>query len=217
VKGRLYENEGAARDSALYTLRMSLATICRMLAPITPFFSEECYSYLGAGSVHAAGWPDISFTDADADRKGALLSEVVSEVRRFKHDNGMALNAPLGSVFVYTAEEIDDAGDASCALNATVTWSTEEPQLERVISDVDFSMAVIGPKLRNKARGFMDAVRTLSEDDLSSGVSHVAVDGEDIAVPEGAYELVYAYRVAGEEVDVLTLDDGVIVTVLRTA
>lgn len=217
VKGRLYEDEGPARDSALYTLRLSLATICRMVAPITPFFSEECYSYFSCGSVHAAGWPDLSFADADADQKGALLSNVVSEVRRFKHDNGLALNAPLGSVFVYAPDAVDDAGDASRALNATVSWSTEEPQLERIISDISFSMAVIGPQLRNKARGFMDAVRALSEDDLRGGASHVTVDGEEVAVPEGAYEPVYAYRVAGKEVDVLTLDDGVIVTVSRTA
>ena len=217
VKGRLYENEGPARDSALYTLRLSLATICRMLAPITPFFSEECYSYFSAGSVHTAGWPALSFADADADKNGALLVEVVSEVRRFKHDRGMALNAPLGAVCVYVADAFDDAGDASRALNATVTWSTDKPQLEEVISDVDFSMAVIGPSLRNKARGFMDAVRALSEDVLSSGVSHVTVDGEEIAVPEGAFDLVYAYRVAGEEVDVLTLNEGVIITVSRTA
>jgi len=217
VKGRLYEEEGPARDSALYTLRTALATICRMFAPITPFFSEECYSYLDAGSVHAAGWPDLSFIDADAYRNGALLAEVVSEVRRFKHDNKMALNAPLGSVFVYVDREIDDAGDASRALNATVIWTTEKPELERVISDVKFSFGVIGPALRNKARGFMDAVRALSEEDLVRGVSHVTVDGEEVAVPEGSFELVHSFRVAGKDVDVLTLNDGVIVTVSRTA
>ncbi len=217
VKGRLYEDEGPARDSALYTLRAALATICRMFAPITPFFSEECFSYLNEGSVHAAGWPDLSFVDMDAARNGALLVEVVSEVRRFKHDNGMALNAPLGQVVVYANEGIEDAGDASRALNAKVSWTTEKPHLEQVVSDVNFSMGIIGPALRNKARGFMDAVRALPEADLRNGVSHVTVDGEEVAVPEGAFEPVYVYRVAGATVDVLTLKEGVIVTVLRIA
>ncbi len=58
----------------------------------------------------------------------------------------------------------------------------------------------------------------LSEEDLCCGVSSVTVDGEEVAVPENAYEPVYSFRVAGEEVDVLTLNDGgVIVTVSRTA
>lgn len=212
VKGRLY-GDGTGRGSALYALRTSIDALCRMLAPITPYFAEECYSILTGKSVHEQSWVDFEFSDEDALVQGDLLSKVVSEVRRYKHDEKMALNAPLGHVVVYTPYEIDDCGDASATLSANVEWKCEKPDLQKVVSDVRFNFGLIGPKFRKQANAYMNAVRALSDEEKVNPPKTVVVEGAETEVLENSFEPVYAFRVAGEDVDVLQVSEDVIITV----
>ena len=206
VKGRLY-SDGPKRESACVTTRIILDTLCRVLAPFTPYFAEEVYSYLDNGSVHKQPWVTPDSTYQKGEQKGEIVVAVVSEVRRYKHDNGLALNAPLGRVTVYAKTDIDDDGDASRALNADVVYITGEANLQQVVSGISFNMGVIGPKLRNKAKAFMAAVESLSQQEKSALPSVIIVDGEEIAVPENACSLQLQYMVEGEAVDVREVND----------
>jgi valyl-tRNA synthetase len=154
VKGRLY-SDSPERDGACVAIRTSLDAICRMLAPFTPYFAEEVWSYMGDGSVHQQPWVNFSYKDEEAESSGEILIQVVSEIRRYKHDKGLALNAPIGKVTVYTTVPIDDAHDASLASNCTLTWKVGIPELTQVVSGLKFDMGIIGPKLRGKAKRFM--------------------------------------------------------------
>ena len=216
VKGRLY-GDGVGRGSALFVLRSCVDALCRMLAPITPFFAEECYSHLTAGSagIHSQPWVKSTFRDDDAREKGELVVKVISEIRRYKHDEGLALNAPLGRLTVYAPVGIDDGGDASATLNADVEWRSDKPGLQKVVSGVSFNMGLIGPKLRNRAKGYMDAIRSLSDEEKVSPPAAVVVDGEEIGVIPGSFEPQFSFRVAGEEVDVLQVADDVIATIRK--
>lgn len=213
VKGRLY-SDGAGRASALYALRTTIDALCRMLAPFTPFFAEECYTILTGGkSVHKQSWVDFDYVDKLALDEGDLVVKVVSEIRRYKHDAGMALNAPLGHVVVYTPFEINDGGDCASAINANVEFKCEKPKLTRAVSDVKFNFGVIGPKLRKQASGYMNAIKALPEDQILNPPKTVKVDGAEIEVIADSFEPVYSFSVEGEKVEVLTLSEDVIVTV----
>ncbi len=209
AKGRLYAKEGG-RASAASALRMTMDVLCRLLAPIIPHFAEECYHALNGRSVHREAWPDFAYADNEARRHGDLLVKTVAELRRYKHDRGMALNAPLGHVTIYAPESVDDAGDAGRALAADARWRTGTPSLEEIADGVDFNMAVVGPALRKQARGFMEAVRALPPELLKNPPATVTVDGEEIPVLAGSFAPKIAYRVAGEDVDLLTLGDVVV-------
>ncbi|NLA38605.1 MAG: valine--tRNA ligase [Methanomicrobiales archaeon] len=209
VKGRLYTEEDS-RASACSALRTTIDILCRILAPIIPHFAEECYHNLTGGSVHAAAWPDFVYDDDEARRHGDLLVKTVADLRRYKHDRGMALNAPLGHVVIYAPDPVDDAGDAGRALAADLQWITGTPQLEEVVSGVEFNMAVIGPALRRLARPFMDAVQALPPELLRNPPAALMVNGEEIVVPPDSFTPKTAYQVAGEEVDVLTFEDVVV-------
>jgi valyl-tRNA synthetase len=215
VKGRLYSG-GKERDGACRTLAIALDTLCRLLAPFTPHFAEECYSSLDKGSVHAQRWPATSSDDEAAICEGDMLATVVAEVRRFKHENGIALNAPLGKVTIFSSHTIDDAGDASRTLNADVHWRSDPARLERVIRDISFNMAVIGPALRQQAKGFMAAVRALPPEQVRCPPETILVEGEEIHVPPEAFTPRYDYLEEGALVDVITIGD-VIVTIQKTA
>ncbi|MDT8357887.1 MAG: valine--tRNA ligase [Methanomicrobiaceae archaeon] len=216
VKGRLY-SDAPGRASAAVALRIALDAIFRMLAPFTPFFAEECFSYLSGESVHRQGWPGIRGEDPESLQKGDLVARVVSEVRRYKHDRGMALNAPMKKVVIYTPFPVDDAGDAARALNADVEWRCDAPMLDRVQSDIRFDMSVIGPRFRGKARAFMEAVRGLPAEELEHPPETVVVDGEPLSVPEGAFSPEFSYTVEGEKVDLIEIGADVIVTVRRSS
>ena len=215
AKGRLYSDD-SGRDSACRALTTTLDTLCRLMAPFTPHFAEECYAHLGRGSVHSAGWPACGYDDPGAARDGDLLTRVVAELRRYKHERGLALNAPLGKVTIFSPLFGDDSGDAARALNAEVVWRRETARLEKVMGDVQFNMAVIGPAFRKQARAFMDAVRALPPESLENPPDSIEVDGTAMPVPEDAFSLTYTYMEEGEKVDVLNVGD-VIVTIQHTA
>lgn len=214
VKGRLYSDD-AERASACRALTTTLDALCRLLAPYVPHFAEECWAQFREGSVLVQPWPAFSCEDEEAERIGDRLVSLTAELRRYKHDLGLALNAPFGNLAIYAPEKVDDAGDVARALNAAIAWRTGEPRLEKVPAGVEFNMAVIGPALRKGAKGFMQAVEALPADQLQNPPATVIVGGAEVAVPENAFTPKFAYQVEGEAVDVLTI--GEVTVTLRRA
>ncbi|MCX6691512.1 MAG: class I tRNA ligase family protein, partial [Methanoregula sp.] len=213
VKGRLYTHD-ASRKSACLVLHTAYDALCRMLAPFVPYFSEECYSYLDCGSVHKQPWVTFTYADDAAQREGDLLVKVVAEVRKYKHDCGLALNAPLGKVTVYAPHTVNDEGDTGRTLNAAVHWRTDTAKLDRVVTDIAFNRAVVGPAFRKQASAFMTAVKSLSPEELAHPPKTIRLDGADIAIPENAFTPKYSYMEEGAQVDVITVGD-VIVTIAK--
>ncbi|WP_037609536.1 valine--tRNA ligase [Streptacidiphilus rugosus] len=82
---------GAAADVTRRVLGEVLDVTLRLLHPITPFVTEALWTTLTGGeSVVVAEWPaDSGFRDADAEREIELLQQVITEVRRFRAEQGL--------------------------------------------------------------------------------------------------------------------------------
>jgi valyl-tRNA synthetase len=206
VKGRLY-TRGPGQESAGRALRITLDALCRMLAPFVPYFAEECYSCLGGDRVHHQSWVDLVFEDTAARSDGDTLIALVAELRRYKHDRGMALNAPMGRIVIYAGRFMDEAGDASRALNADIWWRKETPSLERELKEIRFNMGVIGPRFKKQARAFMEAVRALPVEQLVQPPRTLSLDGEEITVPEDSFTPLFTYIVEGRRVDLIRIGE----------
>jgi len=66
--------------------------VLRLLHPVIPFVTEELWTALTAGeSIVVSDWPvaDKSLVDDPAELEIALLQRVVTEVRRFRSDQGL--------------------------------------------------------------------------------------------------------------------------------
>ncbi len=213
VKGRLYQQD-SSRKSACLVLHTAFDALCRMLAPFTPYFAEECYSFLKGESVHKQPWVTFTYDDDAARREGNMIVQVAAEVRKYKHDNNIALNAPLGRVTIYSPHTVDDEGDTGRTLNADVQWRTDVAKLDRVITDVEFNRSVVGKTFRKDAQAFMDAVKALSPAELERPPKMIKVNGADIEVPQNAFTPKFSYMEEGAKVDVLTVGD-VIVTIVK--
>lgn len=102
VKTRLYDETGALRESARYTLYTVLLTIIKLFAPFLPHITEQIYLGLfseteGNPSIHRSPWPSIdrNLLNEQAESFGQTLVELATAVRRFKSEANIALGARL--------------------------------------------------------------------------------------------------------------------------
>ena len=102
VKRRTYSGTKEEKESAFYTLNSALLAILKMMAPFTPFITEEIYqqhykSQEKEKSIHLAGWPEkfsIAEKKDDAD-KFSLLIEIISKVRQAKSEANKSIKAEI--------------------------------------------------------------------------------------------------------------------------
>ncbi|MDX3224227.1 valine--tRNA ligase [Streptomyces sp. ME19-01-6] len=82
---------GEAANASRRVLGEVLDVMLRLLHPVVPFVTEKLWTSLtGRESVVIADWPgDSGFRDAAAEREITTLQQVVTEVRRFRADQGL--------------------------------------------------------------------------------------------------------------------------------
>ena len=87
-----------------------LDQLMRVLHPVMPFITEELWCTLTGGqSLVVANWPE--FNSAHIDKKSeslvAALQEVVTEVRRFRNDQGIKPAQKVPGRFIGSAEIVE--------------------------------------------------------------------------------------------------------------
>ena len=206
VKARLYGPDGPQKGAAQNTLYTALETIAKLMAPFTPFLSEEIYHSLTGDSVHAANWPKA--TGYSVDPAGQAIKEIAAALRRYKAEKGMALNSPLTGIVVYsemTLETFDLVGVA----NSPVESTTGCPKIEMRPVAVKPQMKVIGPRFKDKSHKIINALIAMDPNLVASqktaGLIRVELDGEVIEVPPEAATVEIETLSAGEAVDILNL------------
>ena len=180
---------GADSVAAFHTLHECLVTAATLLAPLTPFVSEEIWSNLAAGrggrpdSVHLADYPrvDEEAVDPGLDDAMALARQVVELGRRIRTETKTRTRQPLPAAVVHLA----DTPGSFDRLRDTVA---EELNVKRVevagSADVfgrwrarpDFK--VLGPRLGPRVQAVAAA---LAADDGT--LAGRLADGERIEVP----------------------------------
>ena len=217
VKSRLYGENENDRRTAQYTLYVTIDILSRLLAPFIPFFAEEMYSRLGTGSVHTQSWPDVNeaLINEDAEHVGELIKDIAGNVRRYKSDNGMALNAPLKKIEIYG--KLDDVRDIAGATNSPVEIMEGEPDFEHVPVKVKPNMGIIGPKFRNKAGAIINSLiaenpKRIAEQ-AAEGSIVVIVGDEEIKLGPESVQIEKEVISAGRTVDVLDVDGTAVVIV----
>ncbi|HPS90402.1 MAG TPA: class I tRNA ligase family protein, partial [Methanosarcina vacuolata] len=217
VKGRLYGDEPEGRRAAQYVLYRTIKTLSLLLAPFIPFFAEELYSRFSDESVHEQAWPavDESFINEEAEAAGELIKEITGEVRRYKSELGMALNAPLKKLEIYNAHI--DTGDLAGATNSKVELMKGAPSFEYVPVEVKPNMGILGPRFRKDAGAIVKALKAESpaaiESQAASGKITVNVDDKPIELEPEAVEIKKEVISGGREVDVIEVRGAVVVIV----
>ena len=115
VKDRLYRPEvhgQAPKIAAQQTLYKILNWILQMLSPVVPHLTEEIYQTMFADvkcykSLQVSPWPEYndSLVDEAVEKRGDLIVELISEVRREKAEKRMPLNTPVKKLIVYAGDQ----------------------------------------------------------------------------------------------------------------
>jgi isoleucyl-tRNA synthetase len=100
---------GADTDAAFVTLQESLVAVARLLAPFTPFISEEIWRNLAAGrgglpeSVHLSDYPeaDDSMVDRALDEVMQAARQIVELGRRIRSESKVKVRQPLLEAVVH--------------------------------------------------------------------------------------------------------------------
>jgi len=102
VKGRVYNGTKEEKESAFYTLYNSLLIILKLMAPITPFITEEIYqNYFRKNekdkSIHISKWPlEIKIKEKKFDENDWLkILGVIRKIRQKKSDAKKSVNAEI--------------------------------------------------------------------------------------------------------------------------
>lgn len=129
VKNRVYQGNEQEKNSAYYTLYQSLLTILKLMAPITPFITEEIYqthfkTYEKQKSIHLEFWPKVFKIKEkkDDDAVWNKLIEVITTVRTTKSKAQKSMKSPVDIIlpkeYLSTLKEIiGDLKAVTCAKN----------------------------------------------------------------------------------------------------
>jgi valyl-tRNA synthetase len=107
VKKRIYQGTGNEKLSAQYTLYRSLLAILKLIAPITPFITEEIYQtyyrkHEKDKSIHLSDWP--KYDKEKKSKDWGILINIMSKIRQEKTKKHVSLNFASGAVSI-PAEE----------------------------------------------------------------------------------------------------------------
>lgn len=210
AKSRLY-GDGEGKRAAQYTLFVTIDTLSRLIAPFLPYFSEEIYSHLKHVSVHLQQWPqaDESLIDAQVEAAGELIKEITAAIRRYKSERGMALNAELAGIEIYSS--LEDVSDIAGAANSGVRLKTGTPDFETVPTALKPNMKVLGKTFRSRAKPIAEALISADPKLAASGSIELTVDGENVTLDSSCFTVEKERLLRGKAVDVLEVGSAVIV------
>jgi valyl-tRNA synthetase len=204
VKARLYGPDCPEKKAAQNTLYSAMETLMRLMAPITPFISEEIYNSLTGESVHVQSWPKEA--DIAVDPAGLEIKEIAAALRRYKAEKGMALNAPLPGIVIYSGHNLETL-DLQGVANSAVESRMGEPEIEMRPIEIKPQMKVLGPKFKDKSAKIIKALLLMDPADVNrqraSGVIRVDIGEGIMDVDPEAVEVVMETLSAGAAVDVL--------------
>jgi len=101
IKNRIYNGTPKEKTSAQYVLYESLLAILKMMAPITPFITEEIYQQgfskdEKCKSIHISKWPEIKIKENKKIKQaGDLFVRVLEKVRQEKSKAKKSVKAEI--------------------------------------------------------------------------------------------------------------------------
>ncbi len=223
VKYRLYADSvelQESKDAARHTLKTVITTSLKLLAPITPHFTEEVNQYLveDCESIHATEWPQpmTVLMDMASEQLGDRCVDVIGEIRRFKASTKRPLNTPIKLLTIYTTDE--ELFEELMELDADIMGTMRikemriemgKPDVQERVVEITPVMSLIGPEFKKDAPTI---VKYLTNGDPDEIVRELEENGEilidDIRLTEKYIttrrEIVGR---SGEKVDIIHSDE----------
>ncbi|HSD98725.1 MAG TPA: isoleucine--tRNA ligase [Patescibacteria group bacterium] len=157
------------KDAFFATTYHVLTTLCQILAPLTPFITEEMYRNLtNEESVHLTYWPDIQedLIDKKLEEEMTLARKIAEMTHSQRKEAGIKLRQPLGSITVTVPTGLSKEIAQVIADEVNVKTVTVDPGEELTVSlNTD-----ITPDLKEEGEA-RDIARQIQEERKKLGTS----------------------------------------------
>jgi len=221
---RFWKSESDTDKLAAYaTLYEVLEALCRMMAPVLPFLTEEIYQNLvrravpdAPDSVHLLDYPEVDPARVDADLEARI--DVVVRYKNLglslRNQANVKIRQPLGKLLVKPADAAERAALEQAQLRAQLLEEVNAKELELlettaglVTRTVRPAFKVLGPKVGKDMKAIQAALGGADADEVAAAVR--TEDGYRLELPDGR-----AVRLAAEDVEIATHGpEGVVVIV----
>jgi valyl-tRNA synthetase len=139
-----FANGGTSAEVSKRVLGHVLDQVLRLLHPSMPFISEELWcSFTGGETLVTAAWPksDLSMRDEGSKMVVAQLQDLVTEIRRFRNDQGIKTSAKVSANFV-GLEAHEAALRQVCRLEVMTNTPSAKIEVGKVIVEFDLTGAI---------------------------------------------------------------------------
>ncbi len=168
--------------AAYQTLYTCLCTIARLMAPVSPFFSDRLYRDLtGEESVHLAFWPDVDngLIDKELERHMATAQTVTSMVLALRRKVNIKVRQPLSTLLIPEAAGVDTSLPAS--IRELVLTEVNIKDIKTIGADEGFlvkrvkpDFKKLGPKFGKLMKSVAAAIAALDQ----QGISRLEREGQ---------------------------------------
>jgi len=97
-------------------------------------------------------WPEADETliDPDVEMTGESIKEITAAIRRYKSERGLALNAKLDNIEIYST--LADISDIAGAANSVIKQRSGSPDFEMNPVAIKANMKSSGKQYRSRAK-----------------------------------------------------------------
>jgi valyl-tRNA synthetase len=162
IKSSIHENQNT--ESIKYTLyQLGIGTL-KLFAPFFPHLTEEIYqnfyqTYEKDRSIHLSKWPEPIILDDKTEKTGETIKNYIAQVRSWKSERGIALNAPVNATATYASKNIISKIESSNQIiKSTLKYPKNhqfiegKPKIEEKITKIKPEYSKIGPKFKNEGK-----------------------------------------------------------------
>jgi valyl-tRNA synthetase len=120
-----------------------LDQLLRLLHPVMPFITEELWTtFTGGESLVVAQWPsaDASHADKASEKLVAEMQEIITDVRRFRNDQGIKTSQKIPARFIAKGAIADYASAMAFVLRLELSDITPSAKVEIGSVQVEFDL-----------------------------------------------------------------------------
>ncbi|WP_423793347.1 valine--tRNA ligase [Methanocaldococcus indicus] len=222
VKYRLYKGDEKEKDEAKRTLYYCIDRLLRLLTIFAPHFSDYIGEIYKIEDLHFK-FPEVDerYINEDIEKVGELIKETIVNLRRYKANKGLSLNAQLNKVEIYT--EDDETYNALLKGEKDIKGTLKinelkiikgKPDLEYRIVEVIPNKSKIGPEFKKYTKDVMEFIKNIKDEETLNKILTEGLKTEyGVIRKEHIKEIKRAIFSKGEEVD--TVEFGLCLAIIK--
>ncbi len=186
------EGEDLDKLAAYKVLHECLLTTAKLMAPITPFLSEEIYHNLDGSmlSVHMTDWPQpTGARDEPLEKHMEIVQQIVESASNARQEAKVKLRWPVKRIVVVAKDAL--VVESVEALKKTLLSQTNAKEVQVVPPGAQWAELMmtanpkynaLGPKFKGKAAKVAEAIRNANPEvlyvSLRDGAHVLTIEGE---------------------------------------